>query len=480
LRTRLILASFLAGLLAILVGFAVLPRLLLPLCVSSNAAPSGPAADAMSHRLAMACVGFALAALVIGFLFNWFAANDFLRPLRWVASILQRTPPGELPQRLRTRSVDEAGELIRALNATFKGGRERISQLKEAETTLRAALAHMADGMAAFDSEGRILIFNHAAEDLFGRTAIQAQGRSLLEVTLHRDLDALVNEALRTGAPGEAEIELRRPAFKILRAYVTPIPGEDSPIFGATLVLQDLTEIRRLEDMRRDFVTNASHELKTPLATIGVMVDTLRSGMSEDPEMAARFLGTIAAEVRRLGALVDDLLDLSRIESGNVLMEREALSLRAVLRQVTQTFLPEAESRNQTLTHDASADAIVWADPNAIIRIASNLVENALKYTPDHGKITVSCGEDDDRAFLRVADTGIGISDTAKSRIFERFYRADKARSRATGGTGLGLSIVKHLAESHDGFVQVESEPGRGSTFTVWLPALSEEDWTEA
>jgi two-component system phosphate regulon sensor histidine kinase PhoR len=435
-----------------------------------------PLDDAREAALRLTLLALALLGLfgtLILALLLWMTGS-LLRSVRSLSAGFRRMADGDLSQRIRTRSPDEIGDLTRAANSAMQSLEGRIDHLREEETTMRAAFAYMADGVAALDAEGRILLFNGVAEETFGRNATQALGRTILEITLHPDLDALVTKTLETGARSESEIQLRHPSHRILRAFVTPVPSREDSLLGAVLVFQDLTEIRRLESVRRDFVTNASHELKTPLATINVMAESLLAGMDEDPATAHRFLSTIASEMRRLGALVDDLLDLSRIESDNMPMEMEAVSLKEIVRMVARTFRPAAESRGQKLIDDARRDAWIRGDSNAVIRMAFNLTENALKYTPDHGRIELSCGTQGDRAYLRVKDTGVGIPKAEQSRVFERFYRVDKARSRATGGAGLGLSIVKRLAEAHDGSVEAESEPGRGSAFTLWFPALPE------
>jgi two-component system phosphate regulon sensor histidine kinase PhoR len=401
--------------------------------------------------------------------------QSFHRPLRLLSRAARRLGEGAFGQRVRVRAGGEIGELVRAFNQMVADVDERIGQLRETETTMRTAFAHMADGVVVLDLFGRILLFNTVATETFGRSASQAQGRTLLEIALHPELDTLVSQALRTRRQGSAEIQLRRPTHRILRVYVTPVIDEAESPLGAVLVFQDLTEIRRLENVRRDFVTNASHELKTPLATLGVMADSLKRGM-DDPQAARRFLDMLGTEVQRLGALVDDLLELSRIESGQILYEWEVVALDGVLRALVERFRPAAEQRHQSLRLTVEGKAPVWGDPNALYRMASNLVENALKYTPEGGRIEVSSGRSGEELYVQVADTGIGIPEDEQARIFERFYRVDKARSRATGGTGLGLSIVKHTVETHGGRIELESAPGRGSAFTVWLPALAEEE----
>jgi two-component system phosphate regulon sensor histidine kinase PhoR len=397
--------------------------------------------------------------------------NSLVQPIRRLSFAARRIAGGDLSQRVRIPPGDEIGELARAFNRMAGNLEEQLAQIRETEGTLRAAFAHMADGVAVLDAEGRVLLFNPVAEEAFGSPGEKAKGRLLLEIALHPELDRLVTQALRTGAQCSGEIQLRRPAFRILRTFVTPMAIEVSSPLGAVMIFQDLTELRRLEGVRQDFVANASHELKTPLSTIRVMVDTLRSPGTQDEETAARYLSHIGAEVQRMGALVDDMLHLSRLDEGAASMEREVISLNRALESVFERLRPRAEQRRQTLTYNPEGAPLVWADPAGLLQIAENLVDNAIKYTPEGGRIDVSSGHRGGDVYFQVTDTGVGIPKEEQARVFERFYRVDKARSRATGGTGLGLSIVKHWLELHGGTWELESEIGRGSRFTVVLPA---------
>jgi len=255
-----------------------------------------------------------------------------------------------------------------------------------------------------------------------------------------------------------------------LQIYAAPVESDTGAAEGAMLVLHDLTELRRLEEVRKQFVANASHELRTPLTSIKMMTETLLAGAKDTPEARDRFLSVIALETDRLVALVNDLLDLSRIESGGAQLHPEPVSVRDLVEEVREEMQPKAEERGQTL-HTAALDGLqVLADPAALRQILLNLVDNAVKYTPAGGKVEIAAAAAGDRTLISVRDTGIGIPRADIHRIFERFYRVDKARSRQLGGTGLGLAIVKHLLEAQHATITVESELNRGSTFTLSLP----------
>ena len=289
-----------------------------------------------------------------------------------------------------------------------------------------------------------------------------ALGRHYLEVIRQREVGSLIEEVLRTGERREAEVELLQ-LRRVFTITVVPFPGESGTPHGAILTFNDATERRRLEHIRRDFVANASHELRTPLTSIRGFVEALEDGALDEPEKAQRFLGKIRTHADRMAALVEDLLELSRLESGDRAPEWEETLPSEVAEDVVASFAGLATRKDISLRREDRGAPAVVTDPERLRRILENLVDNAVKYTPDGGRvaITTSAGPDGS-ARIEVADNGPGIAPEHQARIFERFYRVDKARSRELGGTGLGLSIVRHLAEGMGASVSVESEPGRG------------------
>jgi two-component system phosphate regulon sensor histidine kinase PhoR len=296
-------------------------------------------------------------------------------------------------------------------------------------------------------------------------------GRHYLEALRQREVAQALEQVLRAGARVNLEMEMRHPRRDYALAGV-PFPGAEDAPHGAVLTFHDVTERRRLDRVRRDFVANASHELRTPLTSIKGFVEALEDGAVADPPTARRFLGKIRVHADRMAALVADLLELSRLESGERPPRWEGVSPAALVEEVVASFADAAGRKGTALVAGGDGAPEVVSDPERLRGILENLVENAIKYTPPGGRVEVSShAGPDGAAVFTVSDDGPGIAAEHLPRIFERFYRVDKARSRDQGGTGLGLSIVKHLAEGMRAGVSVESEPGRGTRFTVTVPA---------
>ncbi len=314
------------------------------------------------------------------------------------------------------------------------------------------------DAVLLVSAEGQIVQSNSVADALFG---ISGPG-PLLAQTLSSELDDLYKTAVRRQAQAEREVTLSRPP-RALYARLTPISPNEY-----LLVLRDLTELRRLERVRRDFVANVSHELRTPLTSIKAMAETLLDGALHDEEVASRFLGTIIRESDRLVRLSADLLDLSRVEALGI--DKKPVDLAGLVVEVAGRLSSQAEKADVSLVNTIRAPLIVHADRDEMAQVLVNLLDNAIAYTPHGGVVSLSAAETPESVTISVADTGIGILSHDIPRLFERFYRADKARSRASGGTGLGLSIVKHIVENHGGSVGVESEYNKGSVFSFTLP----------
>ena len=315
------------------------------------------------------------------------------------------------------------------------------------------------DSVLLADAEGRITLSNSVADALFGTPS----GDTLLAHTLSTDLEDLFRTAIRRRACVEREVSLNQPSQRTLHVRITPISDGEY-----LLVLRDLTELRRLERVRRDFVANVSHELRTPLTSIKAMAETLLDGARTDEAVAPRFLQTIMRESDRLVRLSTDLLDLSRVEARGI--EKMPIDLAALVADVAARLASQAEKADITLSNTIRPPLIAPADRDEMAQVLVNLLDNAIAYTPRGGFVTLSAQETPESVTVTVADTGIGILSHDMPRLFERFYRADKARSRASGGTGLGLSIVKHIVENHGGTVGVESEYNKGSVFSFTLP----------
>lgn len=333
----------------------------------------------------------------------------------------------------------------------------------------QALLESTEDAIVLADRNGRILLSNTVTDQLFAVPPSfppggdQSASHNILTHTLSSDMDHVFREAVRRGASLEAEVSVALPLPRTLHVRVTPVSEQEFLV-----VLRDLTELRRLERVRQDFVANVSHELRTPLTSIKAMAETLLDGARVDEAVAPRFLQTIIHESDRLVRLSSDLLDLSRVEAQGV--QKAPVELGALVAEVAARLGPQALKAGLTLTNTVRSPLIVPADRDEMAQILVNLLDNAIAYTPHGGSILLSAEDHPDSVTIHLADTGIGIMSHDIPRLFERFYRADKARSRASGGTGLGLSIVKHIVEGHGGTVGVESEYNHGSVFTFTLP----------
>ncbi len=374
----------------------------------------------------------------------------------------------------RPRVLLGASGEVASLGQTFNDMSERlatrIARLEEDRQQLRAILSGMVEGVVALDAGQRILYANDRAMDLLELQMQSPVGRRLWEVVRQRGLLDVVQRALERPEPLQEEINWTGATPRSLTLHAARLPGE--PSRGAVLVLHDTSELRRLERVRQEFVANVSHELKTPLSVIKACVETLQLGAMDDVQHRGIFLERIAEQSERLHALILDLLSLARIESGAELFEFGAVPVASVVQGCLERHRTRAEGRRQTLcvtlpNGDGTEDEHeVWADEEAFGQILDNLIDNAVKYTPEGGEIRVGWRSDGEQVSLEVSDNGIGIPDHDLPRIFERFYRVDKARSREMGGTGLGLSIVKHLVQSLHGSIRATSQVGEGSTFT--------------
>lgn len=409
------------------------------------------------ERASDAVFGSALLALVVGIALAFFAGRSIAQPLTRITQAAHAMAQGT-PPRFPRSGVPDVDALVHALREMHEQLEQRFAELRAERAESAALVEAMVEGVIAADERGRIVTANGAARRLLGYRPDEPLP-ALDQLFRTKQARELVAEVQR-GQEAQRQIE-----FDSQTVLLTgrPLGGR-----GALLVLHDVTELRRLEAVRRDFVANVSHELKTPLTSISGYAETL-VGDQTDPATTRRFLEVILANSRRMQRLVDDLLDLSRIESGGWRPHPELLDVGMVGREVWTLLAARAEERGVRFAQDLAVPT-TFADPDALRQVLSNLMDNALRYTPRGGTITLRTRREDDGVRVSVRDTGSGITGDHLPRIFERFYRADPARSREEGGTGLGLAIVKHMVEGHGGSVRAESELGRGSEISAWFP----------
>ena len=428
------------------------------------------------HRnLALA---FGIAFLVAVALSVWLA-HSITKPLSDIAIAARQLAHGDHTVRIRTGSRDEVGFLADTLNHMTDQLRAKIDELSEDRAQLLAMLTSMVEGVMVLDCRGRVLQINPALERMFDVTRTEIRGHHCSDVFRHPQLDTLISTVLTKRVDEEDEI-LLHPSGRCLHieASVTACDRENEAC--AVLVFHDITELRRLENIRKDFVANVSHELRTPLTSIKGYIEALLDGGKDDPETSTKFLDIILKQSDRLNLILEDLLQLSKIESGQVLFKREPLHIQRVIERTLAMIKPLADKKGHRVLYFVEDNLpTVLGDEDRLMQVLSNLLDNAIKYTPGKGTITVTAhpvSDDAERPAittaveLSVTDTGLGIPERDRPRVFERFYRVDKARSRELGGTGLGLAIVRHIVEGLGGRVWVEVNNPTGSRFVVRLP----------
>lgn len=367
----------------------------------------------------------------------------------------------------------DLGVLTKNVNLMAEELEQSISALDDRNAKVDTIINSLQNGLVAVDREMRLIMVNPVVYGMFGmKEQSGVLGRPVVEVFRNRSLLDMLETAIRTDRAGKREIVTYEGGKRILEVNACPILPMDAGQgnSGALAHVADVTGVRKLEDIRSEFVSNVTHELKTPLTSIRGFVETLRSGAMQDETVAEKFLDIIDIEADRLGRLIDDILSLSEIEGMKHETSQTDFLLAPLAEEVAAMLSSAAEDRGITFTVTVPADFMMKANRNRIKQLLINLMDNAVKYNRDGGSVTVRADRlRNGRTAIRVTDTGIGIPEEHRDRIFERFYRVDKGRARSQGGTGLGLSIVKHIAQLYDGYVEVDSEPGKGSTFTVGI-----------
>jgi two-component system phosphate regulon sensor histidine kinase PhoR len=412
-------------------------------------------------------------ALLVALGIGIFVAGRVTRPVVEMQDVARQMSEGHFDVRAPARSPDEIGTLGRSLNVMAGRLREKIGDLEREQAKAKAVLDAMVEGVIATDGHDHIILINERARGIFGLGTARVERRPLLEVVRNVNLhDVLVagRDAMDGGVVSR-EVRLPEPADRVLQVHAVGLkfPGDER---GVVVILHDITELRRLEQVRTEFVANVSHELRTPLTAIQGYLETLLDGALEEREHARKFLEIVFRHTERLGRLTDDLTDLSNIELGKVSLRLEPTSVAEIADSVVTIISPRASGGQVKVEARLPVDLPeVLADRDRLSQILINLVDNAVKYTPKGGQVTVE-GRVDPAGMVEVTvrDTGVGIPKADLPRLTERFYRVDKARSRDLGGTGLGLAIVKHLVLAHGGELDIESELWKGTTVRFTLP----------
>jgi len=418
-----------------------------------------------------------VAAFVLSVLLVWLLSHELsgalTEPVRRLVHVARRAGRGDLEARVEGIATGDLRELAEVFNDTLARLAELIALTQKQGRHYAAMLEQMTDAVVVVDREQRIQFVNRAFSALFDVDTEGAAGRHLNELVLNYEFTNLLGRAVQQGIPQRHEIRILHPQTRILVAVAASLISDDNETLGAVGLLHDITDLRKADQVRRDFVSNASHELRTPAAGIRALAEALETGAIQDPEKGPQFVHRIIETAERLTNILDDMLTLTRVERGRELLHPQWTDVGGAFAEAIRQIQPAATARSVALASDLFEGDSAYVDPAALQTVLINLLDNAVKYTPAAGEVTLTGRKVPGGYEIAVADTGIGIPSEDLDRIFERFYRVDKARDRATGGTGLGLSIVKHTVEAHGGSVSVESPPGQGSTFRVFSPDAS-------
>ncbi|MCE5323788.1 PAS domain-containing protein [bacterium] len=410
------------------------------------------------------------------FLITLFAAVASLLAVRWIDKPLLkmkeaagRFANGDFSSHMPASDIEEFASLSDTLNQMAAQLDTQVRTITQKSSEQQAILSSMKEGVIAIDNEDRLLILNPMAERLLGVDLGSVKSKTIQEAIRNAELQKFFEKAHISPAPVTDEIVFRPGTF--IQAMATPLLDANDKKIGVLVVLNDITQTRSLENMRKEFVANVSHELKTPITSIKGFVETLREGAIKDPDKAGDFLDIISRQSERLDAIIDDLLALSRIEQRieSKEIEMKTGSIKDLILAAMVSLQPKANEQDVTVNFECDEDISVRMNAPLLEQAVTNLIDNAIKYSPG-GSVTIKTQKTDHEAAIRVIDTGVGIEPEHIPRLFERFYRVDKARSRKMGGTGLGLAIVKHIVQAHNGRTEVLSKPGSGSTFSIILP----------
>ncbi|MBI5359374.1 MAG: HAMP domain-containing protein [Planctomycetes bacterium] len=426
---------------------------------------------AVTHRIYFA-VGIAflvLTGLAAGM--GYWLVSRIVRPIGAMVNAAEAISAGDFDKKVEDIPADEMGILARAINSMSGELRKKFAEIGHEKDTLNTVLSGIREGVIAVDGRDKILFANHEAGVLLDFDTTKASDTYIWEAVRNDRLIRFVKEYRANPSTVPAFSDINAPGLRQLRVYCASIAGPQEPSGSMVIVVSDITDAMKYEQLRRDFVANVSHELRTPLTFIKGYVETLQDLPPEERDKAKEFLAIIEKNVKQLTNLVEDLLDLARLESREGIARMRPADIGEVVRRVLDNFKPAVMGKGHNVIVDISEGLpLMQADSDLLEKAIGNLIDNAVKYTPAGGRIEVCVKPSDKAVRIEVRDNGIGIPQADMERIFERFYRVDKSRSREMGGTGLGLAIVKHIVQLHHGEVTVQSTPGKGSVFTISMP----------
>lgn len=422
-----------------------------------------------NNIILMSCIFAIIASLILGYLLS----KTITVPIVNIMHKAQKLASGEFGQALPVKSNDEIGKLTKSFNYMARELRHTLSEISREKSKIETILNYMTDGVIAFSLDGGVIHINPTCKKMLG---VDEFNESFNDFSRKYNLGFSLEEVLYFESTGNKE-KVIGINDKCIRVYFVTFADEENKAGGIITVLQDITEQQRLENMRREFVANVSHELRTPLTSIKSYTETLLDGVLEDRDTAVRFMGVINSEADRMTRLVKDLLQLTKLDNQQVKWNVSDISFTGLVSGTVEKLQMEARNKNLTLENYVIGEIpAIKADRDRIEQAVLNILSNAIKYTPSGGRITVYVGKMYNDVYVKVVDTGIGIPQEDLPKIFERFYRVDKARSREMGGTGLGLAIAREIVEAHGGTISASSEMGKGTEFTIRLPITRDEE----
>ncbi len=398
----------------------------------------------------------------------------YINPILMMIDVTERIKRGDFSRRINIYYHNELGDLVRNLNEMSQVLQDQIQQITHDKNELQAILSSLVEGVVVINADGRMMYLSPNFSDLLDVRSREAEGRLYWEVIRNQEINDSIKSALEHRMAVKKDIDVIGPQDAYFSMQISPVMGDEQKLLSVVAIFHDITELKKFERLRTEFVANVSHELKTPLTSIKGFVETLQSGAIKEPEHARRFLDIIDQQTKRLENLVNDLLTLSSLESQQMPMDFQEDKIDAIIFSVMDSYKTQLERMNHDVRVNVAKNLpMVTVDRQRIEQVFLNLLDNAVKFTPQGGRIEIQALQDGDQVRVDVRDNGIGIAPEHIPRLFERFYRVDKARSRDLGGTGLGLSIVKHIVLAHRGNLTVASKVGEGSTFSVFLPAIN-------